>query len=278
MPRFCQSQDKQLLTVLILISVGSGMGGCASYLQQKPLVSRQSINLKSANAEKTEKMEIIPIPEKLPCHRLYQEEIVVLKQMLEERDELIRKLNARELDQVQALQETASEISRAKHKLHRLATQPETASKIAEVEVAMAALKQTRQSEADIAFQSLAQRSLDAAMEAYRQKDYSNAMNHAAQSGEFIDAISNSARRNLESQDAVLSFHAPILLLVTQDSSLRTDPDSHSKVISLLKKNTHLTATSYHGNWLHVQTKDNLSGWIQSLSVDIQINDQNFEK
>lgn len=276
MPRFCHSQDKQLLTVLILISVGSGLGGCASHSQQKPFVSRQSIDLKSANAEKTEKIEIIPIPEKLPCHRLYQDEIVFLKQTLAERNELIRNLSARELDQAQALQETASEISRAKNKLHRLATQPETASKIAEVEVAMAALKQTGLSEADVAFQFLAQRLLDAAMGAYKQKDYSNAMNHAAQSGEFIDAITSSTRRNLESQDAALPFRAPILLLVVQAGSLRTDPDSHSKVIGLLKKNTPLTATAYHGNWLYVQTKDNLSGWIRSLSVDIQINDRNF--
>ncbi|MXS84863.1 SH3 domain-containing protein [Nitrosomonas sp. HPC101] len=252
------------------------MGGCTSSWQKKSLIFGQPVNLQSADLEK---IEIVPIPEKLPCYRLYRDEIVVLKQMIAERDELIRSLNARELDQAHALRETASEISRAQNKLYRLATQPEAASRIAEAEVAALALKQTELSESDAALQFLARRLLDAAMVAYEHKNYSSAMSYAAQSGEFIDAIINPARKNPGAQDAViLSFRTPVLLFVTQVGSLRTDPDSHSRVVGLLKKNTSLTATAYHGGWLHVQTEDNLSGWIQNLLVDIQISNRNSEK
>lgn len=270
--RLCYLSNKQLPTILILMFTGIGLGGCAVHSQPKPFVPEQSTKPKSTNIKKTNRVEGIPIPEKLPCYRLYQDEIAALKQMLAEKDEVIRDLSVRELDRTQTLQETASEINRAKNKLHRLATQPEAASRIAEVEVALAALKQTELEEPGAVFWFLAQSLLNAAMTAYEQKDYSNVMNYAAQSSELIDVITNRARKNLELQEAVSSFRVPILLLVTQASNLRADSDSSSKVISLLKKNVPLTAIAYCDNWLFVQTADNLSGWIENRAVGIQVN------
>jgi len=270
--------NKQLSTVLILVCAGIGLGGCAVHPQPKPFVPEQLTKPKSTNMEKMNRVESIPVPEKLPCHRLYQDEITALKQMLTERDEVIRNLSVRELDRTQALQETASEINRAKNKLHRLATQPEAASRIAEVEVAIAAFKQAELGESDTVFRFLAQSLLNAAMAAYEQKDYSNVMNYTAQSSELINVIANRARKNLELQDGVSSFRVPILLLVTQASNLRIGPDSSSKIISLLKKNTPLTAIAYYGNWLHIQTAANLSGWIENQAIGIQINDPGFRK
>ena len=272
MPGFCHLSDKQSLIMLVLIFSGVSLGGCAIQ-QTQPLVPRQSVDFKAENAEN---IEIIPIPEKLPCQRICRDEIMVLKQKLAEKDELIRNLNAREQDQAQVLQETASEISRAKNKLHRLATQPEAASKIAEVEIAINAIRQTIPDESDTTFQLLAQHLLDAAMAAYRQKDYSSAMNYAAQSSELVDAIANSTRKALEFQDATLVFRIPISLLVTRTISLRADPNDHSRIIGSLEKNTPLTATAYNGNWLRVQTGDDLSGWIRSQSVDVRVDGRNF--
>lgn len=273
--------NKQLSVVLILIFAEVWLGGCAAHsqLKSKSFVPKQAIRPKSVDVERVAGIEAAPIPEKLPCHRQYQDEIIALKQALAEKDELIRNLSVRELDQTQVLQETASEIGRAKNKLHRLATQPEAASKIAEVEVAMTVFKQTElRGSADTVFQFLARGLLNAAMAAYEQKDYSGAMNYAAQSSELIDVVTNPARKKLESQDVVSSFRIPILLLVTRTGNLQVDPDSNSTVISLLKKNTPLTASAYYGNWFRVQTADNLSGWIQNQTVDIQINDPSFGK
>ena len=277
MSGFCHLPDKPSLIMLVLIFSGVSLGGCTTQ-QSRSMVPKQSAGLKATNAGKTGNIEVIPIPEKLPCQRTCRDEIIALKQKLAEKDELIRNLNAREQDHAQVLQETTSEISRTKNKLHRLATQPEAASKIAEVEIAINAARQAVFDESDAVFQLLAQRLLDAAMVAYRQKDYSGAMNHAAQSGELIDAIANPARKALESQDATLIFRISIPLLVTRTISLRADPTDHSRVIGSLEKDTPLTATAYSGNWLRVQTRDDLSGWIQSQSVDVRVDSQNFQK
>lgn len=279
MPKWlCRLPSKRLLVTLVLIFTGIELSGCATHSPSKlkPSISKQVAKSKLSNVESISEIEIIPIPEKLPCYRQCQDEIMALKRALAERDALIRNLNIRELGQAQALQETTSEISRAKNKLYRLATQPEAASKIAEVEVAMTTLEQTGSKESDAVFQFLARGLLNAAMVAYEQKDYGNAMNYAAQSSELIDVIANPARQKLESQDTVSSFHIPILLMVTQPSNLQTDPNSRSKVISLLKKNTPLTAIGYYGDWLRIQTINNLSGWIKNQVVDVQINSPSF--
>lgn len=277
MPGFYHLTDKQSFVVSILLILASvNLAGCAADQQHKFPVLSQSANFKPASVKETSSIKVIPVPEKPPYQRIYRDEIIALKQKLAEKDELIRSLNAREQGQAQALQETASEISRTKSKLHRLATQPDAASKIAEVEVAINATKQAELNEADSALQLLAQRLLNMATVAYRQKDYSTAMNHAAQSGELIDVIVNLARKPVDAQDATVVFRVSIPVLVTHTINLRADPDNHSKVITILKKNTPLTAVAYNGNWLHVQTGDDLSGWIQSRSVDIQANSQGF--
>lgn len=246
--------------------------------RSKPVVPRQSAGLVVTDAEKTDDIVVIPIPEKLPCQRICQDEIMALKLKLAEKDEIIRNLNAREQDRAQVLQETASEISRAKNKLHRLATQPEAASKIAEVEIAINTAKHTVLSESDTTFQVLGQRLLEAATIAYKKKDYSGAMNHAAQSCELIDAITNPTRKMMESQDATFVFRISIPLFTTRTISLRADPNDHSKMITLLKKDTSLNATAYNGDWLRVQVRDDLSGWIQSQSVNVRVDGQNFQK
>jgi hypothetical protein len=272
------------MIVLLLSSIF--LGGCVTYSQKKSLATGQVVK------PKLEKTEIIPIPKKLPCQRLYQDEIIHLKQMIAEKDELIQHLTVLELekdeliqylierglDQAQALQETASEISRAKNKLHRLATQPEAASKIAEVEVAMATLKRTELSKPDEIFRSLAQELLGAAMVAYAQKNYSSVMNYAAQSYELIGAIISSPRKSSGLRDIPLSFSTPISLLVTQNSQLRLDPNSDSRIIGPLKKSTSLVATAYRGDWFYVQTTDSLSGWVKNSVVDVQVNNRNYEK
>ncbi|MCC6916574.1 SH3 domain-containing protein [Nitrosomonas sp.] len=272
MPDFNHLTDKQFLAVVSVLMLASiSLAGCVTDQQRKPLVSGQSAS-REPEAAKTNGTEVIPIPEKLPRQRIYRDEIIALKQKLAEKDELIRSLNAREQGQAQALQETASEISRTKSKLHRLATQPDAASKIAEVEVAISAAKQAGLNEADSVLQRLAQHLLNAATVAYQQKDYSTAMNYAAQSGELIDAIVNPARKSADAQDATVVFHVLIPVYMAHATYLQADPDSHSRAITLLEKNTPLTAVAYNGSWLRVQTGDALSGWIQSRSVDVRVN------
>lgn len=278
MSRFHNIPDRSSFAALILVSAGVSLGGCVTHQPAKPPVSRQSADLKPAGTGKTERIDVVPIPEKPPSQRILRDEIASLKQKLAEKDELIQNLNAREQDRAQILQKTAGEMSRAENKLHRLATQPEAASKIAEVEIAVHAAKLVSFSESEATLQSLAQRFLDAATTAYEQKNYSAAMNHAAQSGELIDAITNPTRKMFVSQDAPLAFRITVPLLTTKAINLQAEPNHQAKAITSLKRNTPLTATAYHDNWLQVQTMNDLSGWIQSQAVDIRANWQSFQE
>lgn len=277
MPGFYHLTDKQPFIVSILILAGISLAGCSVNQQHKISLPNQSVNLESVSVKKEVGDVVpIPIPGKLPCQRIYRGEIVSLQQKLAEKDELIRSLSVRGQEQAQALQETTSEISRTKSTLHRLATQPDAASKIAEVEVAINAVKQTSLNKADFALQLLAQRLLDIAMVAYQKADYTTAMNRAAQSGRLIDAIMNPARKSVDVQDVTVVFRVPIPMFATHTTNLQADPDHDSKIIILLKRNTPLTAIAYNNSWLRVQTEDDISGWVQSRSVDIQINSQGF--
>jgi hypothetical protein len=259
------ASNKRLSVLVILI--GLGLIGCA---HRQPILPSSNTTFDHM-LPKLEKSAVVPIPGKLPCVRRYQEEISRLKQLLAEKDELIRSQSIREMGREQVLQETTSEFSRTKSQLHRLATQPEAASKIAEVEVLMDSLKQAELEESDFALQSLAQRLLDAATIAYRQMDYSRAMNYAAQSREFISMVANSARKMLDSQHVIVILRTPFSLRITHDTDLRAEPSSHSESRGLLAKNSAVTATAYQSNWLRLQTEDGRIGWIQNTMVDIRI-------
>lgn len=260
-----RASNKRLSILVILI--GLGLIGCAHRQPTLPLPNSTFDHM----LPKLEKTAVIPLPKKLPCVRRYQEEISRLKRLLAEKDELIRGLSIREMGREQVLQETTSEFSRTKSQLHRLATQPEAASKIAEVEVLMDALKQTELEESDFALQSLAQRLLDVATIAYRQMDYSSVMNYAAQSREFISMVANSARKTLESRHVTVILRTPVTLRITRSTDLRAEPSSQSESRGLLAKNSAVTATAYQNNWLQLQTEDGRIGWIQNTVVDIRI-------
>ncbi|BBL34741.1 hypothetical protein Nstercoris_00983 [Nitrosomonas stercoris] len=113
-------------------------------------------------------------------------------------------------------------------------------------------------------------------MVVYRQKDYSQAMNYAAQSGELIGAINS--EKDTELQDAIVPFRTPIFLRTIQVDNLRAEPNSTAKVVNRLKLNMPLTVSAYYHEWLYVQVSNNLSGWIQSSSVDVQFSNRRFKE
>lgn len=267
----CSSNECLPIRLAVILTALS-LAGCAQHAP-KPFSSDSALNV----AFSPEATGPIPIPEKLPCARRYQDEIHRLRHLLAERDELIRRLSARELDQAQVLQKTASEVSRTKSQLHRLATQPEAASKIAEVEIELEMLQQTVLDEASIALQLLAQRLLDAASIAYRQMDYSHAMNYAAQAREFINMTMHLSGQMPEAQSITVILRTPMALLTAGSGELWAEPRDRAQATALLPKNTALTATAYHGSWLRVQTEDGRTGWIRNTMVDIRLTVPDFQ-
>ncbi|MCW5600941.1 SH3 domain-containing protein [Nitrosomonas sp.] len=261
-----------MLRWLAILTVGLSMAGCA-HLKQQPESQEQPETIAIVPDEPATN---IPIPEKLPCVKLHQAEISHLRKLLAEKDKLIQMYETRQQDLTQVLSETTTEVSRTQTKLHRLATQPGTASKIAEVEVALASLKQGESAEVDRQLIKEAQRLLNMATAAFERNDYANAMNHAAQSQALIEMIANPNRKLPDSQQAVVSLRSLVLLRTTDNSQLYREPSDKAAVLSMLNKHTALSANAYQGNWLRVQTNDGQLGWIPNKQIEVRTEPQNL--
>jgi hypothetical protein len=257
-----------MLCRLTITIISLSIMGC---VHQKPK-SQPSLPLQKIIMVPDElKSATVPIPEKLPCFKQHQAEISRLKKLLAEKDELIQMYKTRQQDLAQALTATTSEVSRAQAKLHRLATQPGTAAKIAEVEVVLKNLDHNHLTESDQQLIKQVQRLLDAATTAYERSDYANAMNYAVQSQAFIEMITNSNRKLSDSQQTVVSLRIPVLLYTTNNINLYMEPSDQAIVLDTLVDHATLSANAYQGNWLRVQTDDGQLGWILNTQVEARI-------
>lgn len=198
-----------------------------------------------------------------------QSEIERLQQLLAEKEALIRSQQAHQQDQARELQATTSQATRAQIKLRRMATQPDAASTLAEVEVAMETLKSSKTTAAQQALQSQAQRLLDAASAAYAKDDFATAVDRATQSREIIDMVKGQPAGNASSARRVaVTFQAPIPLRTRIDCNLRHLPRGNAAIRKVLKKNSTLMALAYQGNWLRIQTEDGDTGWVLNTLVE----------
>ncbi|CAH1905700.1 conserved hypothetical protein [Candidatus Nitrotoga sp. HW29] len=214
-----------------------------------------------------------PIPPHEP-NDLLQREIERLQQQLAEKEVQIRNLNARQQGHAKALQETTSQVTREQVRLRRLATQPGAASSIAEVEVALANLKSSQITTPGQILQ--AQRLLDAATTSYAKGNYGTTMDHTAQTREFIDMVmDNRTRKASDPRLVMIPFNVPIPLRAKSNIHLRREPSGSTVKLGALKKGAALTAHAYLGDWLHVQTDNERSGWILNTLVEVHVNDLN---
>jgi hypothetical protein len=253
----------QLLCITVIALSGLNITGCTLL---KPIPPAPTPASASAPAP-------APIPPHEPC-QVQQPEIERLKQQLAEKDMLIQNLNARQQGQAKALQETTSQVSRDQVRVRRLATQPAAASSIAEAEVAIASLKLPQIIEPEQTLQ--AQRLLDAATASYAKGNYGTAMDHAAQTREFIDMVKdNRTRKASDPRLAMVSFNIPIPLRAKSNINLRREPFSSAAKLGALKKDSGLTAQAYLGDWLYVQTNEERSGWVLNSLVEVRVADLN---
>ncbi len=207
----------------------------------------------------------IPSPDSLPMSLEEQREMIMhLLQVLSEKEAEINKLRARQQSQAQELKETTSEMARAEIKLRRFATEADVASHLAEVEVAMEALRSTLGPEHKVSLQLLAQRLLGAASTSFEQAEYSIAANLAAQAEQFIDMLMDNHTMSAPQVVPEIPFKVAIPLIIKVDSHLRRQPHNHGDVLDVLQKATPVVARAYRGQWLHVQTEAGDSGWIMA--------------
>ena len=198
-------------------------------------------------------------------------EIARLKHDLANKEAEIRDLRSQQREQARALQESSRQAARATVKLHRLATQADAASYIAEVEVALATLRSsTDTGSSGASLTAVAQEILGSAAEPFARGDYSAAMDRAAQAQQLIAMLASNRGRSTPPPRAASErpFQVPIPLRVKIDSNLRRQPRGNAKVLGVLKESAAVTAHAYKGNWLRVEAPDGRSGWVhQSLFV-----------
>src|SRR4051812_26524354 len=115
------------------------------------------------------------------------QEIARLRQELTARETELRDLRSSQRDQGKAIQESTREVTRAKAKLRRLATQADAASYIAEVEVALSAYRKPPANAPPLV--ALAQAVLDSTAQPFTRGDYATAMDRAAPAEQLVAGV-----------------------------------------------------------------------------------------
>lgn len=245
---FCSLLHRQILITLALI-----LAGCAAQEQIPAPV-----------------IETMPVQS--PREENLRREIARLEKLLAEKDELIKNQQIRQQNQALALKEVNKEATRTQVKLHRLATKPGTASAIAETEVALAHLKQTKISPADQVLQIQAKHLVETASLHYAKDQYASAMNYIAQAKQLISLITTpSHKKTASNNNVLLEFHTPIKLYTKTNTNLRKMPSTHAQLLITLKKNTQVIANASQGSWLRVQV-DEKQGWILNTNLEVSKN------
>jgi hypothetical protein len=196
-------------------------------------------------------------------------EIAQLRQDIANRDAELRDLRSNQRDQGRILQESTREVTRAKVKLRRLATQADAASYIAEVEVAMDSLRLSLGATSPVPLMVLAQGILESTGAPFAQGDYGVAMDRAAQAEQLITLVAQHQVRpgSRPRAPGEVPLQVAIPLKVTVDSNLRRQPLGNAAVVGVLKKDSPLVAYAYKGSWLQVETEDGRSGWVDQTRL-----------
>ncbi|MDE2389118.1 MAG: SH3 domain-containing protein [Betaproteobacteria bacterium] len=244
-------------------------------LHRQFLITCSLILVGCVTQEQTPAPVIETTPIQSPQEESLRKEIARLEKLLTEKDELIKNQQIRQQNQALALKEVNREATRAQVKLHRLATKPGTASAIAETEVALANLKQTKISPADQVLQIQAKHLVETASMHYAKDQYASAMNYIAQAKQLISLITAPNHKKTVSgvsgNNVLLEFHTPIKLYTKTNTNLRKMPSTHAQLLLILKKNTQVIANASQGSWLRVQV-DQKQGWILNTGLEVNKN------
>jgi hypothetical protein len=195
-------------------------------------------------------------------------EIARLQKDLAMRDGELRDLRSSQREQVKVIVESTREVTRAKAKLRRLATQADAASYIAEVEVALKALRETLPKSSAQPLLALAQAVLDSTAAPFDKGDYAAAMDRAAQAEQLVTVVAESQEKGARARvPGELPLQVAIPVRAIADIPLRSKPMPKAPVVVPLKKDSLLVAQGYKGTWMRVETEDGHSGWVSQAQL-----------
>jgi len=213
-----------------------------------------------------------PPPRELACPSCDDQnrEVARLRQELAQREAELRELRTSQRDQVKVLQESKGQAERAKVRLRRLATQADAASYIAEVEVALQALR--KETGGGIPLLALADGILQSTAPPFAQGDYGAAMDLAAQAEQLVTVVADDRARRAPPARAAgeAPFQVAIPLRAVGDAPLRRQPVASAASLGVVVKDTPLVAFARKGGWLRVETADGRAGWMEEKRVGLR--------
>jgi len=166
------------------------------------------------------------------------------------------------------LDEAIAEVVRAKAKLHSVESKAETASTMAEAEIALKALeaRMTGKEKGSEAVQ--AEQLLKTSAREFEKQNYGGALYLVNQAKGFIKA----GEARLKSQEHVRAgevfFAAPLALRVLRTGNVREGPGLNFKVLFTLEKGTPLVGHSRKGQWVRIEDQKGQAGWISYTLVE----------
>ncbi len=202
------------------------------------------------------------------AHRELQDRANTMELQLLEKDAQVRELQQRLEDQQRMLDETISEVVRAKAKLRSVESKAEAASAIAETEIALKALSD-RSGGADTPEYRQASELLGMSADEFDKDNYGGAIYLTSQAKTLIRTgqLRLSERAEIETVAGAVPFGVPLSLKVVTNSNVREGPGLSFRVLTTLKSGAPVTAHSHKGKWVQVQLEDGTRGWIHQTLV-----------
>jgi len=197
------------------------------------------------------------------AYRQLEDRSVKTRLLLLEREMQIQDLNQRLQSQQRRIEETISEVVRAKAKLMSVESRAEAASQIAEAEIALEALSEVAAGAETASYKDAADMIAVAATE-FENENYGGAMFLASQAKTVIslEQLRLQDRVEIETSVGERAFEAPLPLRVISNSNVRDGPGLNFNVVATIDKGTAVTGYSYKGKWVQVSLGDGTRGWV----------------
>jgi TolA-binding protein len=192
-----------------------------------------------------------------------ENKVTHLNKRVAEKDQEIEKLSGQVFVLQIKLDEAIQEVVRAKAKLRSLESRAETATSIAETEIALKALRIQHREDSNPSLVQ-AEQLLSMSSQEFKKKNYSGALYLVNQVKDHISKAqaNNGGGKEIQVLLGEVPFAKPLDLKVTKNSNVREGPGLSYKVVSIVRTNTPLTGFSFKGQWLRIKGDNGVGGWI----------------
>ena len=180
-----------------------------------------------------------------------------------ERNVRIAQLEQQVKVQQRKIDESISEVVRAKAKLRSVVSRAEAASRMAEAEIALNALADMAGGDSTEEY-SKGVDYLERSAAEFEAGNYAGAIVLTSEAKSIIGSAESRLRERevIEPSAGEVAFGSPVPLEVIRNSNVRNGPGLEYSVLATLVSGTPVIGYSYKGQWVHVTLEDGSEGWI----------------